>query len=71
MDIEEIKTFLPHREPMLLVDSLEEEIVTNDNGADLNADFVVGMVVGKLLSGIAAVVAMLLYKMIQKRKRFL
>ena len=32
MDIEEIKTFLPHREPMLLVDSLEEEIVTNDNG---------------------------------------
>ena len=35
----------------------------------LNADFVVGMVVGKLLSGIAAVVvAMLLYKMIQKKK---
>jgi 3-hydroxyacyl-[acyl-carrier-protein] dehydratase len=32
MDIEEIKTFLPHRAPMLLVDSLEEEIVTNDNG---------------------------------------
>ena len=32
MDIEEIKTFLPHREPMLLVDSLEEEIVTNDKG---------------------------------------
>jgi 3-hydroxyacyl-[acyl-carrier-protein] dehydratase len=32
MDREEIKTFLPHREPMLLVDSLEEEIVTNDNG---------------------------------------
>ena len=32
MDIEAIKTFLPHREPMLLVDSLEEEIVTNDNG---------------------------------------
>ena len=32
MNIEEIKTFLPHREPMLLVDSLEEEIVTNDKG---------------------------------------
>ena len=32
MDIEAIKTFLPHREPMLLVDSLEEEIVTNDKG---------------------------------------
>ena len=32
MDREEIKVFLPHREPMLLVDSLEEEIVTNDNG---------------------------------------
>jgi 3-hydroxyacyl-[acyl-carrier-protein] dehydratase len=32
MDIEAIKTFLPHRAPMLLVDSLEEEIVTNDNG---------------------------------------
>lgn len=32
MTQEEIKTFLPHREPMLLVDSLEEEIVTNDNG---------------------------------------
>ena len=32
MNIEEIKTFLPHREPMLLVDSLEEEVVTNANG---------------------------------------
>lgn len=32
MTQEEIKTFLPHRAPMLLVDSLEEEIVTNDNG---------------------------------------
>ena len=32
MTQEEIKTFLPHREPMLLVASLEEEIVTNDNG---------------------------------------
>lgn len=32
MNREEIKTYLPHREPMLLVDSLEEEIVTNDNG---------------------------------------
>ena len=32
MTLEEIKTFLPHREPMLLVDSLEEEIVTNDKG---------------------------------------
>ncbi len=29
---EKIKTFLPHREPMLLVDSLEEEVVTNDKG---------------------------------------
>ena len=32
MTQEEIKTFLPHREPMLLVDSLEEEIVSNENG---------------------------------------
>ena len=32
MDIEEIKAFLPHREPMLLVDSLEEEVVTGANG---------------------------------------
>ncbi len=32
MTQEEIKTLLPHRAPMLLVDSLEEEIVTNDNG---------------------------------------
>ena len=32
MNIEEIKTFLPHREPMLLVESLEEEIVTGANG---------------------------------------
>lgn len=32
MTREEIKTFLPHREPMLLVDSLEEEIVSNENG---------------------------------------
>lgn len=32
MTQEEIKNFLPHREPMLLVDSLEEEIVTSDNG---------------------------------------
>ena len=32
MTQEEIKVFLPHRTPMLLVDSLEEEIVTNDKG---------------------------------------
>lgn len=32
MTQEEIKTFLPHRAPMLLVDNLEEEIVTSDNG---------------------------------------
>lgn len=32
MTQEEIKNFLPHREPMLLVDSLEEENVTSDNG---------------------------------------
>lgn len=32
MNVEEIKTYLPHREPMLLVDSLEEEIVTGANG---------------------------------------
>ena len=32
MDSEEIKNFLPHRAPMLLVDSLEEETVTNDKG---------------------------------------
>ena len=32
MNREEIKTFLPHREPMLLVDNLEEEIVAGANG---------------------------------------
>lgn len=32
MNRDEIKTFLPHREPMLLVDNLEEEIVTDANG---------------------------------------
>ena len=32
MTQEEIKAFLPHREPMLLVDSLEEEVVTGANG---------------------------------------
>ena len=32
MNQEEIKTFLPHREPMLLLDSLEEEVVTNAEG---------------------------------------
>ena len=32
MNREEIKTYLPHREPMLLVDNLEEELVTNANG---------------------------------------
>ena len=35
MNIEEIKTFLPHREPMLLVDSLEEEVVTNALGDEI------------------------------------
>ncbi len=32
MNRDEIKIFLPHREPMLLVDNLEEEIVTDANG---------------------------------------
>ena len=32
MNREEIKTYLPHREPMLLVDNLEEELVTGANG---------------------------------------
>ena len=32
MQKEEIKSLLPHREPMLLVDSLEEEVVTNAQG---------------------------------------
>lgn len=32
MQKEEIKSLLPHREPMLLVDSLEEEVVINTQG---------------------------------------
>lgn len=32
MNIEEIKTYLPHREPMLLIDSVEKEIVTDAKG---------------------------------------
>ena len=32
MDREEIKTFLPHREPMLLIDSVERETVTDAKG---------------------------------------
>ena len=32
MDREEIKSFLPHREPMLLLDSVEKEVVTDAKG---------------------------------------
>lgn len=32
MEKEEIKTFLPHREPMLLLDSVEHESVTDAQG---------------------------------------
>jgi 3-hydroxyacyl-[acyl-carrier-protein] dehydratase len=32
MDREEIKTFLPHREPMLLIDTVERETVTDAKG---------------------------------------
>lgn len=32
MDREEIKTYLPHREPMLLIDSVEIETVTDEKG---------------------------------------
>ena len=32
MDREEIKTFLPHRGPMLLIDSVERETVTDAKG---------------------------------------
>jgi 3-hydroxyacyl-[acyl-carrier-protein] dehydratase len=32
MNREEIKTYLPHREPMLLLDNIEEETVANENG---------------------------------------
>ena len=32
MDREEIKSFLPHREPMLLLDSVEKEVVTDTKG---------------------------------------
>lgn len=32
MDREEIKTFLPHREPMLLIDSVVKETVTDAKG---------------------------------------
>ena len=32
MDREEIKTFLPHREPMLLIDTVERETMTDAKG---------------------------------------
>lgn len=40
MDREEIKTYLPHREPMLLIDSVEKETVTDARGNVVN--FAVG-----------------------------
>ena len=40
MDREEIKTFLPHRDPMLLIDSVERETVTDANGNQI--DYAVG-----------------------------
>lgn len=36
MDREEIKTYLPHREPMLLIDSVEMETVTDAKGDVVN-----------------------------------
>lgn len=36
MDREEIKTFLPHRDPMLLIDSVERETVTDANGNQID-----------------------------------
>ena len=36
MDREEIKTFLPHREPMLLIDSVERETMTDDKGQQVD-----------------------------------
>lgn len=36
MDREEIKTYLPHREPMLLIDSVEKETVTDARGNVVN-----------------------------------
>ena len=35
MDREEIKSFLPHRDPMLLIDSVDTEIVTDAKGNEL------------------------------------
>ena len=40
MDREEIKTFLPHRDPMLLIDSVERETATDANGNQI--DYAVG-----------------------------
>ena len=40
MEREEIKTYLPHREPMLLIDSVEKEIVTDANGNSI--DYAIG-----------------------------
>ena len=40
MDREEIKTFLPHRDPMLLIDSVERETVTDAKGNQI--DYAVG-----------------------------
>lgn len=36
MNREEIKTYLPHREPMLLIDSVEMEAVTDAKGNAVN-----------------------------------
>ena len=36
MDREEIKTFLPHREPMLLIDSVERETMTDAKGQQVD-----------------------------------
>ena len=40
MNREEIKTYLPHREPMLLIDSVERETVTDAKGHQV--DYVLG-----------------------------
>ena len=36
MDREEIKSYLPHREPMLLIDSVVTEVVTDATGNEVN-----------------------------------
>ena len=50
MTQEEIKTLLPHRAPMLLVDSLEEETVTNDKGEVTRYAIVPGVILCEMMA---------------------